>query len=36
MELATRNAVEDLLPEEKMTAGTLINIRYFAVAPDRK
>jgi predicted thioesterase len=33
MELASRSALEGLLPEGKMTVGTLINIRHFGAVP---
>jgi len=33
MELASRDAIENLLPEGKMTVGTLIRIRHFGNVP---
>jgi predicted thioesterase len=33
MELASRSAIEGLLPEGKMTVGTQINIRHFGAVP---
>ena len=33
MELASRCALEDLLPEGKMTVGTQISIRHFGAVP---
>jgi predicted thioesterase len=33
MELASRSAMEGLLPEDKMTVGTQINIRHFGAVP---
>ncbi len=33
MELASRSALERLVPEGKMTVGTLINIRHFGAVP---
>lgn len=33
MELAARNAVTGLLPEGKMTVGTMVKIRHLAAAP---
>ena len=33
MELASRSALEGLLPEGKMTVGTQINIRHFGAVP---
>jgi len=33
MELASRSAVEGLLPEGKMAVGTQINIRHFGAVP---
>lgn len=33
MELAARNAIQDCLPEGKMTVGTFIQIRHFAATP---
>lgn len=33
MELASREAVEGLLPEGKITVGTAINIRHFGAVP---
>jgi len=33
MELASRNAIEKLLPSGKITVGTLISIRHVAAAP---
>ena len=33
MELASRNAIKDRLPEGKMTVGTFIRIRHLAAAP---
>src|SRR5512136_470333 len=33
MELASRSALEGLMPEGKMTVGTQINIRHFGAVP---
>lgn len=33
MELASRKAIEEFLPPDKMIVGTLISIRHFAAAP---
>ena len=33
MELASRSAMEGLLPKDKMTVGTQINIRHFGAVP---
>lgn len=33
MELAARSAVTGLLPEGKMTVGTMVNVRHLAAAP---
>lgn len=33
MELASRNVIENLLPDSKMTVGTLIRIRHFGNVP---
>jgi fluoroacetyl-CoA thioesterase len=33
MELASRAAIENCLPEGKMTVGTMIRIRHFGISP---
>jgi fluoroacetyl-CoA thioesterase len=33
MELASRAAIENCLPEGKMTVGTMIHVRHFGISP---